>query len=131
MRNGLSILLTLIIFFTSSCAVKKVVMHYLDMHQGIPAKAHMPTNPAEARAAYFINCTFKSGADFQYNTNDVLAVLQTLKLQAPLLLLSSLILVFLSLHYSSPLNFRVPAQNGGFPIKIPIYKQLRQFVLYA
>ncbi len=131
MRNIIIIIFSFMMLFSSSCAMKKAVMRYLDVQQAIPAKA-LPSVNNSSEVSTQALCSIKSKTGRALDDVDLAPVLNDIQLKAPVFfLLIAFLFSWIALYLiplSVPVYFRqhIPSFSS-----VPLYLKLRQLVYYA
>lgn len=114
--------------FSSSCAMKKVVLRYLDVGQSVPAKA-WTGNSKQSSSVELCKQQAKSGS--LLDDVDLYPAQETAQVPAPLFyLLASFLFSYLAISWLSSLAAHGRRQYFLSYAQVPIYLQLKQLVYY-
>lgn len=130
-RKILLILFSVMMLFTSSCAMKKLLLQHLEIENSIPTKA-LPSffvgNTLEE--SFTQQCSAKIGSAL--DDMDLISALKIIDLKAPLLwLISSFFfswIVYLKLRKENIPYFR---QHFSICPTVPLYLSQKRLTLYA
>lgn len=119
----------LMLLFSSSCVMKKILVHYLDMQPPLPAKAMPVQFPAEIENASS-DCSLQAEADAAFTHVDMVEASLAFHLDAPLWY------VLLALYLCCALRFPIQTNYCQYRDRflrvspVPLYVRLHKLLLY-
>lgn len=112
--------------FTTSCAVKKLLLDYLGTEQTIPAKPLLSATNTEGAAAFSQVCSSTSETQGE----------EASMITSPVLKIAFALLVILSVFHWIIFPFfqrktELYSHDPGYAYQVPIYLRLGQLIYYA